>query len=165
MTTFCSDYATNVYPILGRDRPAKTQTITEFGEFTTQAGTTGYRVTVDHYKDRMASVMRREWDEQQGEQGSYHFNAPIDVPDKAMKELTVETRREKVDDRGNTSYYWHRPGGSRNELWDLLGYTYAAAEIVAYVVCIQQFELDEVDWPRFWDYLETEQLFFDGPAA
>ena len=142
VTTFCSDYASGVYPILGRDRPAKNQTIKEFAEFTTQAGTVGYRILVDHYKDRLAPVLRREWEEGAGEQKKYHFNAPIDISDKQLKELTVETRRErKDDDKGNVSYFWYRPGNARNELWDLLGYGHAAVEILAWAICIQHFEL------------------------
>ena len=160
VTTFCSDYSSGVYPILGRDRPAKNQTIKEFAEFTTQAGTVGYRILVDHYKDRMAPVLRREWSEESGDQKKYHFNAPVDISDKQLKELTVETRREKTDDKGNTSYEWYRPGNARNELWDLLGYGYAAVEIIAWAICIQHFELKTIDWPRFWEYLEDEKLYY-----
>jgi len=160
VTTFCSDYASGVYPILGRDRPAKNQVIKEFAEFTTQAGTVGYRILVDHYKDRIAPVLRREWAEEAGLQKKYHFNAPVDLTDKQLKELTVETRREKTDDKGNTVYEWHRPGNARNELWDLLVYGHAAVEILAWGICIQHFELETIDWPTFWDYLESEALYY-----
>ena len=162
VSSFCSDYVSGVYPILGRDRPAKNQTIKEFAEFTTQAGTVGYRILVDHYKDRIAPVLRREWSEEAGEQKPHHFNAPVDMTDKQLKELTVETRREKTDDKGNVSHAWYRPGNARNELWDLLGYGHAAVEIVAWGICIQHFELDTVDWPRFYDYAaatENDEMF------
>jgi phage terminase large subunit GpA-like protein len=157
VTTFCSDYETGVYPILGRDRPGKNQTIREFAEFKTQSGTIGYRILVDHYKDRMGPVLRREWAEGAGEQKAHHFNAPVDITDKQLKELTVETRREKKDDRGNTTYEWHRPGNARNELFDLLGYGYAAVEIIAWGICIQHFELDTIDWGQFWEYAEAAE--------
>jgi len=160
VTTFCADYVSGVYPILGRDRPAKHQTIKEFAEFKTQSGTIGYRILVDHYKDRMAPVLRREWTEDAGLQNIYHFNAPVDISDKQLKELTVETRRERKDEKGNASYYWYRPGNAKNELFDLLGYGYAAVEILAWAVCIQHFELDTIDWPRFWDYIEDEKLYY-----
>ena len=140
--------------------PAKNQTIKEFAEFTTQAGTVGYRILVDHYKDRLAPVLRREWEEGAGEQKKYHFNAPIDISDKQLKELTVETRRERKDEKGNVSYFWYRPGNARNELWDLLCYGHAAVEILAWAICIQHFELETVDWPTFWDYLENEKLYY-----
>lgn len=163
VTAFCAQYASGVYPLLGRDRAAKNQTIKEFAEFTTQQGTTGYRVLVDHYKDRLAPVLRRDWHEEAGEQREYHFNAPVDISDRQLRELTVEVRREKQDDRGATTYYWYRPGNARNELWDLLGYGHAAVEILAWAVCIQHFEFDTVDWPQFWDYIDGEQLYFTLP--
>jgi phage terminase large subunit GpA-like protein len=161
VTTFCSDYASGVYPILGAPRAAKNQTIKEFGEFTTQAGTVGYRILVDHYKDRLAPVLRREWEEGAGEQNKYHFNAPVDITDKQLKELTVETRREKKDEKGIVTYFWHRPGNAHNELWDLLVYGHAAVEIMAWAICIQHFGAETVDWPRFWDYIENEKLYYE----
>jgi phage terminase large subunit GpA-like protein len=157
VTTFCSDYAGGVFPILGRDRPGKNQSIREFSEFTTQAGTVGYKVTVDHYKDRMAPVLRREWSEGAGEQGIYQFNAPVDITDKQLKELTRETRRERTDEKGIVTYYWHRPHGADNELWDLLGYGYCAVEVIAYQICRQHFELDTVDWAQFWTFAESPE--------
>ena len=161
VSTFCSDYATGVYPILGRDRPGKNQSIKEFAEFKTQSGTVGYRILVDHYKDRLAPVLRREWTEDAGEQKPYHFNAPVDISDKQLKELTVESRRERQDEKGQVTYYWHRPGNAANELWDLLGYGHAAVEILAWSICIQYFELDTIDWPTFWDYIEGEKLYYE----
>jgi phage terminase large subunit GpA-like protein len=163
VSTFCSDYASGVYPILGRDRPAKNQKISEFAEFKTQAGATGYRILVDHYKDRIAPVLRREWVPESGPQKIYHFNAPVDITDKQLKELTVETRRKEVNEQGAVTYVWHRPGNARNELWDLLVYGHAAVEILAWAICIQHFELETIDWFKFWEYLEKESLYFIEP--
>jgi len=160
VTKFCGEYASGVYPILGRDRPAKNQKISEFAEFKTQSGVVGYRILVDHYKDRLAPVLRREWTEEAGEQKEYHFNAPIDTNDKQLKELTVETRREQRDEKGRVSYVWYRPGNARNELWDLLVYSHCAVEIIAYLLCIEHFKTLEVDWKKFWAYIETEKLYF-----
>ena len=153
VTRFCSDYVTGVYPLLGRDRTARYQSMREFAEYHTQSGTLGFRVLVDHYKDRLAPILRREWYEVDGAQREYHFNAPVDLTDKALQELTVETRKEKTDERGKIFYYWHRPGNARNELWDLLVYGHAAMEIVAYNLCIQEFGMENIDWPQFWDYM------------
>lgn len=160
VTTFCSEYTSGVYPSLGRERPAKNQKISEFAEFTTQSGVIGYRILVDHYKDRLAPALRREWVEDSGEQKPYHFNAPVDIPDKALKELTVETRREKRDERGVTTYEWYRPGNARNELWDLLVYGHALVEIIAWKICIEYFELKKVDWEQFWQYIEEKKLYY-----
>lgn len=162
VTTFCADYESGVYPILGRDRPAKNQTIKEFAEFTTQSGTVGFRILVDHYKDRLAPVLRREWSEASGLQDIYHFNAPVDIKDNELYELTVESRKQKLWPNGSITSFWHRPVAANNELWDLLVYGHAAVEILAYKICIQYFELDTVDWQRFWDYIEENHVFFAG---
>ena len=161
VTSFCSDYASGVLPILGRDRPSKNQTIKEFSEFTMQTGQVGYKIVVDHYKDRLSPVLRRDWVEEAGEQPDYHFNAPVDITDKQLKELTCESRREKKDPTtGVITYFWYRPGNKPNELWDLLGYGHAAVEIIAYQICIQHFELKTIDWVKFWDYIETGALYY-----
>ena len=160
VTKFCADYTSSVYPILGRDRATKNQSIKEFAQFETQQGTTGFRIVVDHYKDRLAPVLRREWLPDAGTQQPYHFNAPMDLPDAALKELTVETRREQIDANGNSTYVWYRPGNARNELWDLLCYGHAAVEILAWSFCIKYFELNTIDWPMFWDYIENDGKFY-----
>ncbi len=160
VVTFCAEYSSGVYPVLGRARPSKNQKIKEFSEFKTAAGTVGYTIVVDHYKDRLAPVLRREWVEDAGLQGTYHFNAPVDISDKQLKELTVETRREGRDDNGNSFYFWYRPGNARNELWDLLCYGHAAVEILAYALCIQHFGLKEIEWGKFWDYIEAEKVYY-----
>jgi phage terminase large subunit GpA-like protein len=160
VTEFCAGYAAGVYPILGRERTAKNQSIKEFAEFKTQQGSTGYRLLVDHYKERLAPVLKRTWTEETGQQRPYHFNAPVDVTTAQLKELTVEVQRLKEDGRGNTSMEWHRPSGARNELWDLLVYGNAAVEILAWAICIGHFELETIDWPQFWEYIEREKLYF-----
>lgn len=160
--SFTQPYASGVYPIVGRERPAKNQRISEFAEFTTQAGTVGYRILVDHYKDRMSMVLRREWFEEQGLQPAHHFNAPVDMSDKQLKELTIEIRRQKTDDRGNVSFEWYRPGNAEQELWDLLGYGYSNVEVFAWDICTKQFKLETVDWDRFWEFAalpENDELF------
>jgi phage terminase large subunit GpA-like protein len=156
VSAFCAEYEGGVYPILGRDRPAKAQAIREFAEFKTQAGQVGFRILVDHYKDRMAPVLRREWYEESGPQKPYHFNAPRDAKKAQLKELTVESRVEKTDDKGAVSYGWHRPNGAKNELWDLLGYGYAAVELIMWSVCVKEFEREEVDAAEFWAHAESE---------
>lgn len=155
VVTYCSEFSGWVFPILGRERPAKASRVKEFDPFTTSANTVGYKIVVDHYKDRLALVLRREWVEQSGPQAKYHFNAPIDITDKQLKELTVESKREEVDPRGNKIYRWYRPGNTPNELWDLLVYGNAAVEIIAYNICLEHFELDTIEWPQFWDYMAS----------
>jgi phage terminase large subunit GpA-like protein len=157
---FCDGYETSVFPILGRDTAAKNQSIKEFGEFKTQSGTTGFKILVDHYKDRLSTVLRRSWSEEEGPQKPYHFNAPVDLSDKQLKELTVEKKKEKIGANGEKTYYWHRPGGAANELWDLLCYGHAAVEVLAWDLCIKHYEVEKVDWVWFWDHLEAQQLYY-----
>lgn len=148
---YANNFTDSVYPIVGREKPAKNQSIKEFGEFTTQIGTTGYKITVDHYKDRLAPVLRREWIEENGIQGNYHFNAPVDITKDSLEELTAEKRVKETDKRGNVTHRWYRTG--RNELWDLLIYGHAAVEILAWQICVQTFKQETVDWEWFWNYI------------
>ena len=157
---FCNQYAMNVYPIVGKSQSGRRQTIKEFSEFQTTIGTTGYSIWVDYYKFRLAPVLRREWLAENGPQLRYHFNVPFEASDKQLKELTAEYLQEKTDSRGEVYYEWYRPGNKPNELWDLLTYASCGFEIVAWQICVQHFELDSVDWTRFFNYLESEKLFF-----
>lgn len=166
VTTFCSDYESGVYPILGRDKATKSHTIKEFAEFKTQQGTLGYKIVVDHYKDRIAPALRREWVEMEGVQPLYHFNAPMDVTDDQLKELTKETRRKKVDpNTGATYHYWYRPQHSDNELFDLSVYGHAAVEIIAWAICVVQHKMKNVDFDVFWRYLEEEKVYYLDPNS
>ena len=150
---FCSRYESGVYPILGRERPAKNQKIVEFSEFTTKIGTVGYKILVDHYKDRLAPVLRREWHEDDGEQKPFHFNTPIDITDDQLKELTKEVKKKKKSASGTVSYVWDRVGNAENELWDLLVYGNCAVEVIAWSICIKHFELENLDWNEFWEFI------------
>lgn len=157
---FCSEYQANVYPILGRQRPGKNQRIQEFSEFQTKLNTLGYLITVDHYKDRLASALRSQWVPDSGIQPDYHVNLPVDVKDAELKELTTETRVKKTLPDGSDAYAWHRPKGAANELWDLLVYAHAAAEIVAYRLYLESDGNKTLDWNDFWKYIEEEEVFF-----
>jgi phage terminase large subunit GpA-like protein len=156
---FCAQYESGVYPIMGRRRTAAASTFKEFSEFTTQSGTTGYLLLVDHYKDRLAPVLRRTWRPDDGKQEQYTFNAPLDTTDDELRELTKEYRREKKQPNGTVTYEWHRPHGAANELWDLMVYGHASVEILAWMVCVKHFELDSVDWRQFWDYCRGGVFF------
>ena len=158
VTTFCEQYAGGVVPILGRaNPPSGGQRIREFETFTTQSGQLGFLIRVDHYKDRIAPALRRDWNEQlREEQRPYHFNAPVDLADKALKELTAEVKKERRDPRGFTTYEWYRPSNVPNELWDLLVYGHATVDLMAWDFCVQTHELQGIDWRFFWSSLESE---------
>ena len=93
-----------------------------------------------------------------------HFNAPGDLTDKQLKELTVETKRAKIEQTTNkrVGWEWHRPSGADNELWDLLVYNNAALDLVAYDLCRRQLDLDLINWQGFYDLIESEQVYFTG---
>jgi phage terminase large subunit GpA-like protein len=153
---FANEYASGVSPAKGREQPRGTSD-KQFAQFHTPTGVAGYLITVDWYKDRLSAALRREWDGT-GVQPNGCFNAPSDVTEKQLRELTVETKVAKPG--AASGYEWRRPSGSANELWDLLVYNSCALDLIAWDVCRNQLELEEVDWPQFWDLLEREKVFF-----
>lgn len=154
---FCGGYSVGVYPVLGRQMPVGNSRVMEFSQFETAKGGTAFMVTVDIYKDRLSAALRREWSGQ-GLQPYGHFNAPADVTEKQLRELTVETKLPKPGSKGG--YEWRRPSGAANELWDLLVYNSAGLDIIAQNVCESR-GLDAVDWPFFWEVLTNEQIFIE----
>jgi phage terminase large subunit GpA-like protein len=116
------------------------------------------------YKDRLHAALRREWDGQD-QQSPGHPNFPSNYPDAFFKQLTVESKREKINERTGQriGWEWYRPSGVDNEAWDLSIYNMAALDLVAYGVCIEQFELDYVNWEEFWNYCQEYKPFqFDS---
>lgn len=159
VTEYCSQFdGGNVFPLMGKAIIGKRARIKEFDQFTTQLGTVGFNILIDHYKERIAPVLRREWSESTGIQEQYTFNAPMDITDKELKELTTEKRRAKTWPDGSVSYEWHRPHGAPNELWDLLVYGHALVEILAWVMC-KDAGMKEIDWAMFWDEMERNLPF------
>lgn len=161
VVSFCEQYAAAVFPIIGRDRPAKTQKIDEFRPWTTKMGTRGFVAVVDIYKDRWSLALRKHWDGV-SEQPAGHFNAPIDLPDTAIRELTVEQRKAKVDRTTGkeVGYFWFRPNGAANELWDLLNYNNLALDLLAWDLLIENHGDEFVDWGKFWGLCYDEKLFY-----
>lgn len=154
---FCSEWATGVYPIKGDSYSHKR--ISSFYEYKTASKTNAYMVAVDHYKDRLAPVLRRRWVPEDGNQPKFHFNVPVNTKNSQLKELTVEFKRPKKDKNGETATEWYRPPGTRNELWDLLVYCHAAIDILARLVCLNNLDLPELDWAAFWDYAVSGEFF------
>jgi phage terminase large subunit GpA-like protein len=157
---FCGQYAAGVFPVIGADTIQRSQAIREFGEYEMQSGERGYRVIVNFYKDRLAPVLRRDWVPELGAQGRYHFNAPTDVTNEQLKELTREHREEQTDPRtGKVRHAWVKHG-SRNELWDLLVYGLAAIDILAVNTCREVHGKDSVDWTWFWRYVQDAKPYY-----
>jgi phage terminase large subunit GpA-like protein len=153
---FCSQWDHMVYPIMGTDKSPKSSTIQPFKESKTKSGALYYLITVDEYKDRCGPALRRRWRPEHGTQRPYVLNLPVDATDDEIKELTREYKKEVDLQNGRKGYVWHRPSGADNELWDLLVYGHASVEILAYLVCVKVYELEDgVDWYQFWEYCKN----------
>lgn len=158
---FCAEYESGIFPIVGRAAPAKNQLMAEFAPYKTQLGTRGYRVTVDYYKSKLHSALLQKWDGQ-GTMPRGQFNAPAQIDDAALRELTAEYRRPQIDKATGRAagFEWHRPSGAANELWDLLIYNRAAVDLLAWDVCVIQNEQAAADMDSFWQYTEQCAMFW-----
>jgi terminase, large subunit len=158
---FCHQIGNGFYPSKGVKMPKTGSRLKEFSSISTTLGLEGYNITVDLYKDRWYSALKRSWDNV-GIMPKGHFNVPVDITDKQLKELTVESKRviEDASTKKIIGTEWHRPSGARNELWDLLIGANAALDIIAYQICIGQYQLDQIDWVQFWDYVEEGNIFY-----
>ncbi len=156
--SFCHKWTRGVFPIKGREDPPK-GTPKEFAEFRSALGVVGYGIVVDRYKDRWSAALKHGWDGL-GLQPEGHFNAPLDVTDKQLRELTVEIKRPKADRNGKrTGHEWYRPSGAANELWDLLVYASAALDMLAWDYFGRSDNEDGTDWAVFFDDCEKDGLF------
>jgi phage terminase large subunit GpA-like protein len=156
---FCGMFAGKpVYPIHGRDEPVEGSK-SSFSKFD-RNGQIGFHIVVDHYKDRWNFSLRRFWDKTKI-QPEWHFNAPVNISDDALKELTCERKVPKKLKPGmahRKSFEWYRPSGSHNELWDLLVYATAALEITAWDVCVNASatkQLESIHWDTFWNVVDA----------
>lgn len=161
---YCAKYERGVFAVKGMTVSPKSARVAEFSSFQTRHGIMAYGITVDLYKDRWSASLRKSWDGM-SQQPHAHFNAPIDISDKVLKELTAEVKREKIEKATGkrVGFEWHRPSGSANELWDLLIYNNAALDLIAWDLS-QLSELDFTNWPAFWDACEHQHLYFKLPG-
>ncbi|HKY40798.1 MAG TPA: terminase gpA endonuclease subunit [Polyangiaceae bacterium] len=158
---YCATFRGGVFPVKGRPAPPKAATIREFSDFKTPNGLVGFTITVDFYKDRWSAALRREWDGI-GMQPMWFFNAPIDVTDAQLKELTVESKHPRKQEKSGQEpgFEWRRIPGAPNELWDLLGYANAALDLLAWNYCRGVGKLEFVNWVLFYDHCLQRKLFF-----
>ena len=162
--TFCAEYDSGVVAIKGREGESKNTHMKHFAEMKNMTGgIQAYVVSVDAYKDRLQSLLKHEWPGNRM-QPERHWNAPIDITDEELKELTVEVKRKKVNKQTGKleGFYWHRPSHSRNELWDLMVYAYFVLDLLAHNICPPNEKIGEylVNWDEFYDMCEGEGLFF-----
>lgn len=159
---FCNEYGLGVIPVAGVARKTKGMQ-KEFQEFNTKIGTVGMHITVDNYKDRLATKLNQSWSGR-GLMRPGQMNYPANYPDKFFKELTLERKVQDTDKvtGQKRGFRWHRPGNADNHAWDLSVYCAAAIDMVAYDVAKTQFELEYVVWKDFWDYAETGVFTLEG---
>lgn len=159
---FCGEYTGGVYPIRGTELSAKGATVKEFSEFTSKVGTIGYNITTTIYKDRLATALKREWSGQ-GLQPNWHPNFPQEYPEQFFKELTIETKQEKIDKRTGRrmGFVWVGRGA---HAWDTTVYNSAAHDIIALDICERELGLDYIDRPAFWQLCEERALFWEKAA-
>ncbi len=164
---FCGEYRSGVHPIKGQDVTHRSVRVPEFAEFKNARGLLAFGITVDLYKDRWSAALRSEWSGE-GLQPNGHFNAPLDVTDAQLKELTAEVKREVIDKRTGKrlGVKWHRVSGRPNELWDLLVYNNAALDLIArdWSQNVAHPPAEFMDWGRFWQAAEGG-LYFGAAAA
>jgi phage terminase large subunit GpA-like protein len=129
----------------------------EFSDFLSKTGTLSFFITVDLYKDRWAAALRKHW-HGEGAQPEVFFNAPQNLLDKELKELTVEYKVVVTDERTGKAkgHLWKRPDKADNELWDLLMYANGAHDMLAKEYC-DSIALDRVDFELFWTMCEDAQ--------
>jgi phage terminase large subunit GpA-like protein len=164
--TFCGEYDSGVIATKGREDNVKGAHMKHFTLMKNMPhGVMAYTLAVDAYKDRMYSCLKREWSGLD-EQPERHPNFPEDITDKELKELTVETKRRKINQQTKKveGYYWHRPQGSRNELWDLMGMALFILDLMGHNVCPPNEDEGEflVNWTEFYDICEREGLFLSA---
>lgn len=155
---FCSSFERSVFPCKGVEMPQRGARIKEFALSKTQLHGQTYAITANLYKDRWHAALKRHWNGQDV-QPAGHFNVPSDTTDKQLKELTAETKVEKIDPQTGRrlGWTWNRSGGVRNELWDLLIYGSCALDILAWAWHLragENPEAESVDWFKFFDALE-----------
>jgi phage terminase large subunit GpA-like protein len=163
---FCAQWPAGVYPIKGRDAPPKSATVKYFSEFEALLGVEGFTITVDLYKERWNAALKIEWSGL-GLQPLGHFNAPGREPnavtDKQLKELTAEVKAVKTDPQTGRKigFTWRRPPGSANELWDLLIYSSAALDMLAwdYFGRGEDEDFEKIDWALFFENAEADGLY------
>jgi terminase, large subunit len=162
---FCYRFADQhrlVFPLKGDAEMPKGASHKEFTPFKTKTGMLAYHIRVDFYKDRWGRALRYSWDGISTFK-SWHLNAPTDMTDKQLKELTREKKFEVFNSATGRSmgFRWKKThDGARNELWDLTCYNTAALEIFALQLCAEgNFEV--LNWDYFFSRTQTGMFYIE----
>lgn len=158
---FVGQWGSGVIAIRGEANPKKADANRLFSQMHTPLGDRAFEIAVNAYKERLHLSLQRTWEPSWGPQHEDHLSFPSNLSDEQLKELTVEKRVEEIDPRTRQrkGWRWHRPSGSRNELWDLAVYASCSVDMLAWGYCRHQLGLDQVLWGEFWSYTDRGVYF------
>ena len=160
---FCSRYKAGVFPIAGRPASTKGKMVKEWQEFKAKTGMIGAHITVNFYKDRLAAKLKFRWKPGDGLMPEGLFNAPAEITDAELKELTSEYKAMQYDKKTKQplGIQWIRPHTNvRNELWDLSVYCEAVLDMAAHRVVVEHYGVEQVHWPDWWTFCEEGALYW-----
>lgn len=163
---FCNEFTQGVHPIVGRESPIKNAAMKEFSQFESKLGIPAFNITTTIYKDRLQTALKKEWDFI-GPQPTGYPNFPADYPDRFFKQLTVEQRRQKINQVTGqiVGHFWYTPPNAENHSWDLTVYNSAALDMIVMNICTETLGIDQIDYKAFWDFCELEILFIEQPKG
>lgn len=154
-----------IVAIRGEANPKKSEKNQNFSRIHTPHGDRAFEISVNGFKERLHHALHRAWTPALGEMPEGHIVFPSGLSDDAIKELTIERRIADKDPRTGQrkGWKWHRPNGSRNELWDLLVYGAASLEMLCWNHCHYTLGLDATLWGEFWAFTERGAYFISEP--
>ena len=159
--SFCGEYEAGVYPVMGRDSAVKTGKLREFDEYESKTGIPAYNVNTTLYKDRLAGFLRRDWDAGEIQPIGYP-NYPSDYGDDFFRQYGSEYKQvEKSKKTGQIlGYYWIKKPNADNHAWDCRVYNMAALDILAYSVCVADYDLEGISYMTFWDHCREGHYYW-----
>ena len=158
---FCSEYSAGVYAIMGREvTPSNTRMQDGFAAYT-KKGLTAYNLTVTMYKDRLASYLRKDWNDGELQPIGYP-NYPSDYGDDYFRQYNAEKKVAKIyTATGKKKMVWKQKKNSVNDAWDCAVYNLAALDMVCYDINVNFLNKDQLDYPAFWEYIIANKTFYN----
>ena len=155
---FCRQYSQNVFALFGANNLKDGITLTPASKNTLQkAGCAVYRINTTKVKDRVSRMLNAVW--YSGTlQPMFYLNFPDDLKEDYFMQFTAESKNPVYDKKTNKfiGFIWKLTQGRANHAMDLAGYHYSAIELIAETTCIEELGLDSLQWPQYWDHLQSE---------
>jgi phage terminase large subunit GpA-like protein len=158
---FAAEYEQGVYPILGRDAPARNAKMKEFNEYTSKAGTRAFNLNITLYKDRLAASLKRDWDGGELQPMGYP-NYPQDYGDDYFRQYESEYKMKKKHPVTNMpmGFYWIQIPNHPNHAWDCRVYNLGGLDLLAYEVCFNELGIDGINYPLFWEWVIKHHYYY-----